>query len=172
MQARRPELPSAIRRSSVVLFTITIALAMHARPARSQEPTAPQPELRVDAFTPRPTDVQLGAGLEIPFGWYTRLGAIVGGGVANENAITVGSGRADAIVRFLLDPFRETRWGLSVGGGVSVRYDPVRHWREYLAVVADFEGPQKGPVMPSFQVGLGGGVRVGVGLRRAVSGRR
>ncbi len=161
-----------IRRLMAALVTMAAALALQARTAASQEARAPQAELRVDGFSPHPSDVQLGGGLEIPFGWYTRLGLIAAAGAASENAITVGSARADGIVRFLLDPFRETRWGVSVGGGVSVRYDPVRGWREYLAAVADFEGPQAGPVMPLFQIGLGGGVRVGVGIRGAVAGRR
>ncbi|HEY7878050.1 MAG TPA: hypothetical protein VIC55_07485 [Gemmatimonadaceae bacterium] len=94
------------------------------------------------------------------------------GGAARDGGITTGSGRADAIVRFLLDPFGESRWGLSTGGGVSVRYDPRRGWREYLVVVADLEGPASKAMVPAVQVGLGGGVRVGLVLRRGVKGRR
>lgn len=149
-----------------------IALVLGAPRLHAQSATAVQPELRVDVLAPHPAAAQLGAGLEIPFGWYTRLGLVVGGGAARDSGIVVGSGRADAIVRFLLDPFRESRWGLSFGGGVSVRYEPLRGWREYLAVVADVEGPARGPVIPALQVGLGGGARIGLVLRQAIPLRR
>ena len=149
-----------------------LALACGARRLHAQSATEVQPEVRVDVLTPHPTAAQLGAGLEIPFGWYTRLGVVVAGGAARDSGIVVGSGRADAILRFLLDPFRESAWGLSLGGGVSVRYEPLRGWREYLTVVADVEGPARGPVIPALQVGLGGGARVGLVLRRAIQLRR
>lgn len=153
-------------------LALVALLALRPRAARAQEPGGVQPELRVDLLTPHPTVGQVGAGLEIPFGWYTRLGLIVAGGAARDSGIVVGSGRGDVIVRFLLDPFRESTWGLSLGGGVSVRYEPLRGWREYLAVVADVEGPSRGPVIPALQVGLGGGARVGLVLRRAMPLRR
>lgn len=140
--------------------------------ALAQDASTPQPELRIDVLTPHPTAAQLGAGVEIPFGWYTRAGVIVAGGPARDSGRVVGSGRGDVIVRFLLDPFRESTWGLSLGGGVSVRYEPLRGWREYLAVVVDVEGPSGGPIIPALQVGLGGGARVGLVVRRAIPLRR
>lgn len=153
-------------------LAMTVALAAGARRLHAQSVTEVQPELRLDVLAPHPTVAQLGAGVEIPFGWYTRLGLVVAGGAARDSGIVVGSGRGDAIVRFLLDPFRESPWGLSLGGGVSVRYEPLRGWREYLTVVADVEGPARGPVIPALQVGLGGGARVGLVLRRAIQLRR
>jgi hypothetical protein len=34
------------------------------------------------------------------------------------------------------------------------------------------EGPATGRVVPAFEVGFGGGARIGVSLRRAMPGRR
>lgn len=162
---------SAVARAASTSILVLVLLA-GARTARAQGPGGFQPELRVDGLAPHPDAAQLGAGLEIPFGWYTRLGLVVAGGAARDSGIVVGSGRADAIVRFLLDPFRESPWGLSLGGGVSVRYEPLRGWREYLAVVAELEGSSRGPILPALQVGIGGGARVGIVLRRAIPLRR
>jgi len=44
--------------------------------------------------------------------------------------------------------------------------------RQYLVVVTDLEMPRVGSVVPALQVGLGGGVRVGLVARVAQSGRR
>ncbi len=140
--------------------------------AGAQDFTHPHPELRIDGISPHPSVLEAGVGPEIPLGYYTRLELLLAGGVARDRGAISGSGRGDVVTRFLLDPFRESRWGLSVGGGVSIRYEPDRGWRDFLVAVVDLEAPQLGRVMPAVQVGLGGGARVGMVLRRAVAGRR
>jgi len=123
-------------------------------------------EYRADVIAGSATAAQAGGGLVLPFGVYVRtsldgaIGATWRGGVART------SGRADVISRFLLDPFRETPVVLSMGGGVSVPYaDGDTRVRPYLTVVVDVEGRQHGAITPALQVGLGGGLRVGVVLR-------
>jgi hypothetical protein len=74
--------------------------------------------------------------------------------------------RGDLLARFLFDPFREERWGVSVGGGLSIRR------RTYIALVADVEAPETHGVLPALQVGVSGGWRAGLLLRRAVRARR
>jgi hypothetical protein len=146
-----------------------------ARPAAAQRPAAPprRAELRVDAVTDARVDaVQALAGVAIPIGTYTRLGLLAGGGAAHLSGATVGSVRADAIARFALDPYRQSRWGVSAGGGISVRHEPALGTRGYLALVLDAEGPARGGVAPAIQLGLGGGVRLGVALRGAGEGWR
>ena len=54
----------------------------------------------------------------------------------------------------------------SLGGGLSFR----RH--AYLAAVVDLEGPEMHGMLPALQVGLSGGVRAALVIRRAVKGRR
>ena len=77
-------------------------------------------------------------------------------------------------MRFLLDPFRERRWGPYGGAGVSAMYMGAGGsiggsgaWRGYLLAVAGLEGPAAHGILTSFEVGLGGGTRVGLVLRRA-----
>ncbi len=140
--------------------------------ARAQETPAPKPEgeLRADAIVNRTrTVVQIGAGVQIPAGYYARIGVV--GALGADATVADGSNRqlnarVDVLGRFLLDPFRQTPWGLSLGAGVSVRAEPARPLRPFLVAVIDLEGPRAaGGVSPALQVGLGGGVRIGGALR-------
>ena len=147
-------------------------------PARAQVPRpSVHPEVRLDAIVGDQPAVQLGAGLQIPMGYYVRVGldGAVGVATGNRKAL-IGSadappgpldGRADLLVRFLLDPFRQSAYGLSVGGGLSARAEPGDRVRPRLLVALDVEGRRsKRGLVPALQVGLGGGVRIGVVLRR------
>lgn len=125
----------------------------------------PHPELRTDAILGTVPAAQGGVGVVFPMGYYVRLTTTVAGGVSRVDGESVAGGRGDVLLRFLLDPFRESRWGLSAGGGASVRWEDRRGWRPFLAVVVDLEGPRSGGVSPAVQVGLGGGARVGLALR-------
>ena len=168
------------RRALHAATVAAFALGALPRATRAQDVSRARPhgEVRADYIGPRPHTVQLGAGLNLPVGPYLRVGVIGGGGVGWRDGRSGASGRADVIGRFALDPFREHRWGLSAGGGLSVRYDAIEasssshRWRALVAVVVDLEGPQAGSVAPALQLGLGGGVRAGVVLRGAQSGFR
>lgn len=138
---------------------LILALAIAAR-ARAQ-----QPEIRGDVLGPRPT-YSAGAGLVVPFGYYVRGSADVSVGAQPTAGTTRAEWRGDILGRFLFDPFREQRWGVSVGGGLSLRR------RLYLALVADVEGPAVAGWAPALQAGVSGGWRAGVVLRRAIADRR
>ncbi len=131
----------------------------------------PQPELRADLIAGAVSAAQAGVAVNIPAGYYARVGVVAAAG-ARLSGDAGGSARVDAIARFLFDPFFEKRWGLSAGGGVSVRYDEGAGWRPFLAVVVDLEAPARGPLIPAVQLGVGGGVRVGVALRKRDGRRR
>ncbi len=133
-----------------------------------------QSEVRLDAIFARSGAVEAGYGLTIPAGIYVRSGLVAGIG-AGPHGI---EGRADLISRFSLDPFRQSRWAPYAGAGLSGRY---RHDRDggaraYLLVFLGLEGPlalgARAGWVPAFELGLGGGVRVGVILRRGVNVRR
>ncbi|MDB4883900.1 MAG: hypothetical protein JWL95_2666 [Gemmatimonadetes bacterium] len=158
------------RRARVTLFTFFMLLAGATRAAIAQSARIPMAEeLRADAMGGRRTSVQGGVGVQIPAGPYVRVGVIAGLG-AHTGSPHTGAGRLDVAARFLLDPYRQTRWGLSAGGGVSLRADAGEKIRPKLLVLADLEGPRSTHgFSPAVQLGLGGGVRVGVGLR--TSGR-
>lgn len=151
----------------VLLASVIISSA-----ARAQWHPAAYPQVRVDGIFERGSTAQLGAGSVIPFGYYVRLGVTAAGGVTRRDGLTLGSGRVDVIARYLLDPFRETRHALSLGGGVSFAGDAARRTRPYLVIVADLEGRQHGGWTPAVQLGLGGGARLGLVFRRSKSANR
>lgn len=152
-------------------WTACVALAVSAAPARAQVPSpAVQPELRLDVIAGHEPAVQAGAGVQVPMGYYVRMGIVGAVGVptgADAPSPRRADARADLLVRFLLDPFRQSRYGLSIGGGLSARAEPGDRVRPRLLVAVDVEGRRSSHgLVPALQVGLGGGVRIGVILRR------
>lgn len=135
----------------------------------------PPLEFRVDAIDVRSIEngtLQGGAGANLPLGYYVRLEIDGAGGVTRIDNVNGNSGRVDALARFLLDPFAEATWGLSIGGGMSATFGQRLQPRQYLVVVTDLEMPRISGVVPALQVGLGGGVRIGLVARIGQSGRR
>lgn len=128
----------------------------------------------MDAIASRWTSVQGGIGFTVPAGLYVRSGAVVAAGGGGRGF----DSRADVFARFNLDPFRESRWGLYAGGGLSGRFverdSPRRH--VYLLVFAGLEGPlarsSAAGWAPALELGLGGGARVGLTIRQGIRGRR
>ena len=55
---------------------------------------------------------------------------------------------------------------------MSGLYDGDGNWRAVLVGALGVEGPQRGAIVPAIEVGFGGGLRVGVAVRRAMPGRR
>lgn len=130
-------------------------------------------ELRGDAIFARHTSLQGGAGVVVPGGVYVRFNVDATGGVQWHDGETRAAGRVDAIARFLLDPFRERPVGLSLGGGMTLPYaEGDARVRPYMTAVIDVEGHMSGRWTPALQVGLGGGTRVGLVLRRSARGWR
>ena len=114
----------------------------------------------------RPTSVQGAVGVVIPAGFYVRIGVLAGAGATVAEDPSGAAGRLDVLARFLVDPFRQSRWGVSAGAGVSLRADPGERVRPQLLAVLDVEGRRaRAGFTPSVQIGLGGGVRGGLGLR-------
>ena len=138
--------------------------------ARAQELASPPSymEYRADAIVTRGLAVEGGAGVVLPLDTYVRLGIDGAVGPTWRDGSAHAGGRVDMIGRFLLDPFREVPFGVSLGGGVSVPYvSGDAHVRPYATVVVDIEGRRRGGWTPALQVGLGGGARVGLVLRRS-----
>lgn len=123
------------------------------------------PEVRVDAHGPDPYSVEPGLGAWTALGTYVRVGPFVAYDVTDRRA--EGRLRGDVLARFSFDPFRQSRWGFSAGGGLTFRERQTR-----IVVVLDLEGPAIGGWSSAFQLGAGGGARFGVGARRSVRGRR
>ena len=121
------------------------------------------PELRADVIRiNHHFGVEAGGGVQVPVGYYTRVGVIAAAGAVASNA----SGRLDVVARFLFDPFMQQRWGLSAGGGISFRARANDRVRPYLLTVIDLEGPHSATgLAPALQLGLGAGLRLGGALR-------
>lgn len=143
--------------------------------ALSQSPQQPlQVEGRLDAIIARSTGFEAGLGLSVPSGIYMRLGVVAGLGAGRHGV----EGRTDLIARFSLDPFRQSRWAPYGGAGISGRYRAKLDGgsRAYLLVFLGLEGPlalgARSGIVPAVEVGLGGGARVGVILRRGITSRR
>lgn len=152
---------------------ITCAMLLAARVMAAQRLVPPPyAEYRLDAIDGHGTTVQPGLGYTVPMGIYVRVAAIGGIGPQWRDAKTMVAGRTDVIVRFLLDPFRQTPVGLSLGGGISVPYEQNTVTRPYLTAVVDVEGRAHEKITPAVQIGLGGGVRVGLALRTSMLQRR
>ncbi len=126
-----------------------------------------QPEWRADALFGSPTGAELGWGANVPVGYYLRLTATAAVGVARRDDRVVAAARVDVASRYLLDPFREFRWGPYAGGGLTTRWADRRGWRSDLLVLLGIEGPESHGWRTAIEVGAGGGARLGVVLRPA-----
>jgi hypothetical protein len=152
---------------------VTLAPCAIAQAVARRSP--PPLELRIDAIDVRSTTfgtLQAGVGTNVPLGYYVRLEIDGAGGATRRDTIDHASGRADVLARFLLDPFAESTWGFSIGGGMSAFFAEGSRGHGYLVVVADLEAPPVGAVVPALQLGLGGGFRVGIIARARQLGRR
>lgn len=169
--------PAFVAESLRLLVLGLFALPASTRASAQQmaRHAAPPLEFRVDAIDVRSIQngtLQAGAGANLPLGYYVRFEIDGAGGVTRVKDVNANSGRVEALARFLLDPFAESTWGLSIGGGMSANFGERLRPQQYLVVVTDLEMPRIGGVVPALQVGLGGGVRVGLVARIAQNGRR
>ena len=154
-----------------------VALSSGARNVRAQQRTQQpaqrlQPEVRADYIGSRAAAAHLGFGLNVPATAYVRLGIVAALGQAWSGGDATIAGRVDGLVRFVVDPLRESRWAPYAAGGIGGIYDGSEKWRGVLVGALGAEGPVTGHVVPAIEVGFGGGVRVGVAFRRAMRGRR
>lgn len=173
----RISLPRAVL-APLALFTALVATSLEAQGTQRDHdhddprhvPPQPQWELRAEGVAAEAPAAIGAVGVNLRAGWYARVGASLGAGAQwREDGPALGALRADATVRFLLDPFAERRRGLYGGVGISALHvgggeggqPPV------LLLLAGVESrPRQGRVW-AVEVGLGGGLRVAVIGRRA-----
>lgn len=164
---------SGIERAVAAALAIVLAAPV---PAESQIPGVRRPagperrlELRIDAFAAEMDALQLGGGIAVPAGTYVRIAALAGAGIARQEQLgeieTGASARVELLARFHFDPARASRWGPYAGGGVALRSDFEECCRGVLTLVIGLEGPARRGRTFAFELGLGGGARVGVALR-------
>lgn len=134
--------------------------------------TALQPEFRVEYIGGDPWYLLGGAGATLPAGVYTRLGLNGAAGLARTDSATRTAARIDGTVRFLLDPFRQSNFGLYGVAGVSGMYREMDGWTPRVLIGLGLEGKIRRGMASSIEVALGGGARVALVLRRARADRR
>jgi len=152
-----------------ILFGAAVMLLLGA-PMAAGAQNRPRPVIvgRLDATSAAVPRLEASVGGAIPLGTYARLHVTAGGGAARDAGEVEPSARGDLVARFLLDPFLQSKRGAYFGGGVSWLAHRGERGRAWLAVVAGLELAQRGPVVPALEVGVGGGARVGLVVRRAM----
>jgi hypothetical protein len=157
----------------IISWLVLIAAAPAAALAQGDNFKPPvQFEARIDALAGPPAGAQAGIGANVAIGYYIRLGVDVAAGASSRGGAAVASGRVDVVSRYLLDPFHEFRWGPYAGGGFSAQWDRLGERRGDVLLVVGIEGPVHAGWRTAVEVGLGGGARLGVVLRRARSNGR
>jgi hypothetical protein len=149
-----------VRRALVAAATLALA----ASTSRAQGIV---PEARIDAIIAHRGALQAALGLDIPISSAMRLELAAGAGpsFATGRSSNV-SARTDAVVHFMLDPRHLMRWSPYAGGGIGARYDGAQPWRGVAILVAGVNAPKWKHAIPFIEAGLGGGFRIGAGLRR------
>lgn len=145
---------------------LVVALALLiARTATAQTPSARRLafEARLDAIlASRVTTTHVGLGLARAATRSVELQVVVGGGITTRGGQddASASARADILARFAPLPADRNRWGAYAAGGVSALVERGTRGRAVLALLVGARGRR------SFvEVGLGGGLRLGAGLR-------
>jgi len=151
---------SGVRRAALAAAMLSLVVSA----ARAQRMV---PEARIDAIIAHRGALQAALGLDIPISSAMRLELAAGAGpsFASSSSSHV-SARTDAVVHFLLDPRHLMRWSPYAGGGIGARYDGAQPWRGVAILVVGVNAPKWKHAVPFIEAGLGGGFRIGAGLRR------
>jgi hypothetical protein len=176
-----------IRRGGCTAVAVVAAIAclMSAAPRLHGQSGPPLPRLmnegRVDARWSRSNSIELGWSLIIPTSSYLRTALTAAGGYVWRDQRWMRESRYEATGRFLLDPFRQARYGFSIGGGVGMTNsdglfgDPnmfgvrKQRWRPFLTTFVDLELRRSPGLTPAIQVGIGSGLRAGIVVRSATN---
>ncbi|MDB4909600.1 MAG: hypothetical protein JWO39_423 [Gemmatimonadetes bacterium] len=151
----------------VIVAVAMVAAATSAARAQGAHAQGIEPEARVDAIVAHRSAVQAALGADIPFSPALHLELAAGAGPSfGGGAGSSFSARGDAIVHFLLDPQHLMRWSPYAGGGVGARYDKAADWRAVAILVVGVNAPRWKHAVPFIEAGLGGGFRIGAGVRR------
>jgi hypothetical protein len=131
----------------------------------------PAPEVRADLIAGRSVAEELAGGASVTSGDYLALVGDIGMGAITgaRRGARLGA-RVDVLARLHLDASTERQWAPYLIGGASYLIDARDRGRPVLVAGLGIHAPSGGRFVPALEVGLGGGLRLGVVLRRA--GRR
>jgi hypothetical protein len=113
----------------------------------------------------------IGAGANIPAGYYVRVG--VGASAVHDWDRAGGHAlMAGLAARFLLDPFAESAWGAYAGGGLGAEWRSGERGRPAVTLQLGMALPGQGRWERAVEVEAGAGLRVAFVLRpRRARGR-
>ncbi len=153
-----------------VPLALLVAAAITLAPPELTAQDRPRPVFiaRLDGTSSAAPRLEASLGAAIPLGTYARLHVTAGGGAARDAGVVQPAARADIVGRFLLDPLKQARRGLYFGGGVSFLTQRGSRGRAWLTFVAGMEVAEWGGTVPGIELGVGGGARLGLVMRRAM----
>jgi hypothetical protein len=137
-----------------------------ARAAESQARSAL--EVRVDGIAAsRVTTVHLGVGATRVVSRNLEVQIVIGAGSAFRDGSSddAAAGRADLLARFAPIPGDRQRWSAYVAGGLSALVERGTRGRAVLALLVGMEGGRARETRSFLELGVGGGVRLGGGVR-------
>jgi hypothetical protein len=144
---------------------LVVALAILA-PRLATAQGTPRPlavEARLDAILARRvTTTHIGLGLTRPASRNLEMQLVAAGGVTMRDELNDAraSARADVLARFAPAPVNRNAWSAYASGGVGGLFERGARGRAVLVLLVGARG-RRGFV----EAGLGGGLRVGAGLR-------
>jgi len=161
---------AAARRLGVALLASGLAGVPCAAQAFRITPSV-QPEVIAGAVATGEPAVLAGVGLNVPAGYYVRVASTVSAG----RGASAGDGtvvRAEVVGRFLTDPFRQRRRGAYFGAGLASQWRGRDRGRSAVVLVAGLDLSDGPGWRPALELGVGGGLRMSVVLRRTRIGGR
>jgi hypothetical protein len=167
MRGRRLAAWCALGGALLVAGSAPVAAQIWPPAAAAADTSTLRPEVRLDWFGGRAGAVHAGGGVSFRAGTYVRVGVNAGAGPSLADSVR-NIAHGDLTARFMLDPFRQQRVGISLGGGVGARYEDDRV-RAFALLFADAEAGRGRGWTPFIRAGLGGGLRVAAGLRRGTA---
>lgn len=145
-------------RGAIVAIALLLAPALAAQ-ARARSSSF---ELRMDGILARrSTMTHIGLGATRPMSRNVELQLVVGGGATvRDDHDPRASARVDLLARFAPAPVSVNSWGAYASAGIGALVERDVEGRAVLVLLL---GARKGDGF--FEAGLGGGVRLGVGLK-------
>ncbi|GAC1477927.1 MAG: hypothetical protein NVS1B4_21270 [Gemmatimonadaceae bacterium] len=159
-----------MREVGLVLMVATAAALAAAPPAGGQP--GPQLAVHAEAITARSFSSLGGVGIALPLGANLRVDAAASAGATRSADVWRAARGASLATRFVVDPGRQSRSAAYAGAGVTARDEGLGEWRAYLLILLGVEGMEWRGVLPSIELGLGGGASFGIVLRTARPGYR
>ncbi len=145
---------------------VIVLTLLAGRAAESQARSAL--EVRVDGIAARHvTTVHLGVGGTRVLSRNLEIQLVIAGGTAfrDGSSDNPAAGRGDLLARFAPLPADRQRWSAYVAGGLSALVERGTSGRAVLALLVGMEGGRARETRTFVELGVGGGVRLGAGVR-------